>query len=539
MIYSKKILRKQILSVVLCFLLSLTCMPIRASATEIQEQGVNTVSGNDAALTEKMTEEVFTVAPDIGLPGNEELFAGYAEQVLYGNGLVSTFAVGENTAGSLLTGDEKAVYDALVPYIKEIASGTRSSAHIGLGQTVENVMIGDVTTTLTADRELTFAGNTFGQDNLNAVVTALMADYPYEMYWYDKTAGVSMMSVPNGEALLHLAFDFTVAANYRSTAESLYICDTTKTGATAASAAKAQTIVATYANVSDYEKLLGYKNEICSLVSYNTAAAEANNFAANSDPWQLIYVFDENTETNVVCEGYAKAFQYLCDLTTFTGDVSCYCVSGTMTGGTGAGAHMWNIVSLEGKNYLVDVTNSDEGTVGQNGELFLAGTSGSMESGYAFTIDENNAVSFSYDDSIKGLWGEGILILADSAYTVPEALSVTITWTSMEFTYSYGTWNPETLLYDGECGWRPAEGCGQITVGNNGEEAVTAIFTYTPERAEVSGSFTYEDANITDVSIAANDSVTVLLNLSGEPNEVLQNATLGKVTVTFSSSTDN
>ncbi len=127
----------------------------------------------------------------------------------------------------------------------------------------------------------------------------------------------------------------------------------------------------------------------------------------------------------------------------------------------------------------------------------------------------------------------------DAAYTVSEALSVTITWTSMEFTYSYGTWNPETLLYDGEGGWHPAEGCGQITVENTGEEAVTAIFTYTPERTEISGSFTYKDANVTDVSIAANESITVSLNLSGEPSEELQNEALGKVTVTFSSSADN
>lgn len=29
---------------------------------------------------------------------------------------------------------------------------------------------------------------------------------------------------------------------------------------------------------------------------------------------ELIWVFDGDSSTNVVCEGYAKAFQYLCDL---------------------------------------------------------------------------------------------------------------------------------------------------------------------------------------------------------------------------------
>ena len=60
-----------------------------------------------------------------------------------------------------------------------------------------------------------------------------------------------------------------------------------------------------------------------------------------------------------VCEGYAKAFQLLCDLTTFNNNIACYTVSGVMTGATGAGNHMWNVVHMDDENsYLVDVTNS-------------------------------------------------------------------------------------------------------------------------------------------------------------------------------------
>ena len=47
---------------------------------------------------------------------------------------------------------------------------------------------------------------------------------------------------------------------------------------------------------------------------------------------------------------------------------------------------MWNIVTLEGKNYLVDVTNSDEGTIGSGGELFLAGTKANTDGSYTFNI---------------------------------------------------------------------------------------------------------------------------------------------------------
>ena len=42
-----------------------------------------------------------------------------------------------------------------------------------------------------------------------------------------------------------------------------------------------------------------------------------------------------------------------------------------MSGGTGAGDHMWNIVTMDdGCNYLVDVTNCDTGSIGAPGKLF-------------------------------------------------------------------------------------------------------------------------------------------------------------------------
>ena len=54
-----------------------------------------------------------------------------------------------------------------------------------------------------------------------------------------------------------------------------------------------------------------------------------------------------------------------------------------MSGGTGAGPHMWNIVANNGKYYLADITNSDEGTVGAGGGLFLdTPLSGSISNGY-------------------------------------------------------------------------------------------------------------------------------------------------------------
>lgn len=122
-----------------------------------------------------------------------------------------------------------------------------------------------------------------------------------------------------------------------------------------AAVSKAKSIVKKNAGKSSYEKLVAYKEAICKLVSYNHDAA-AGSAGAYGDPWQLINVFDGDSSTNVVCEGYSKAFQYLCDLSDFE-DVNCYTVSGEFTTESHTECHMWNIVRMDdGKNYLADVT---------------------------------------------------------------------------------------------------------------------------------------------------------------------------------------
>lgn len=151
-----------------------------------------------------------------------------------------------------------------------------------------------------------------------------------------------------------------------------------------------------------YSKLVAYADYIKNAVSYNYAAADKNNYG---DPWQLIYVFDENPDTNVVCEGYSKAFKYLCDLT-WTGsdpEVACYLPTGTMNGGTGAGLHMWNIVSIGGANYLTDITNCDSGTIGAPDQLFLCGVRGGVDSGYIADLT-GGAVTYVYDKETLALY---------------------------------------------------------------------------------------------------------------------------------------
>lgn len=159
-----------------------------------------------------------------------------------------------------------------------------------------------------------------------------------------------------------------------------FTADTARTSAAKRAAENATQVVAANTAKSDYEKLKAYLDYIKAAVSYNNEAANTN-ATPYGDPWQLIYVFDGDKNTNVVCEGYAKAFKYLCDLSSFSeSDLFCSLVTGTMTVGTSAGPHMWNIVTIGGRNYLVDATNCDADTVGAQDKLFLCGAAENVPS---------------------------------------------------------------------------------------------------------------------------------------------------------------
>lgn len=192
----------------------------------------------------------------------------------------------------------------------------------------------------------------------------------------------------------------------------LYSPDTAKTGAARTAAAKAAEVVAANQDKGTYSKLVAYREYITNAVDYNFDAANTANYPYG-DPWQLIYVFDGDPDTNVVCEGYSKAFKYLCDLT-WTGsdpEVACYLPTGTMDGGTGAGLHMWNIVSIGGANYLADITNCDSGTTGAPDQLFLCGAEGSVDASYA-AATTGGTVTYVYDKETLALYDKELVLSA-------------------------------------------------------------------------------------------------------------------------------
>ena len=339
------------------------------------------------------------------------------------------------------------IYRRLVPEIKKIAAGESASATIVITDmpityTQEDlghitIIEGDALSEAAGAR----IGELFGADvNHDALLSKLLANMPYELYWFDKTNGMAISygieADENTVTIPYIVVGFCVADAYRDTTKYLVddedkivkdedgnpvpdytAVDTAKTGAARTAAAKAAEVVAANQDKGTYGKLVAYADYIKNAVSYNYAAADKNNNYSYGDPWQLIYVFDGDPDTNVVCEGYSKAFKYLCDLT-WTGsdpEVACYLPTGTMDGGTGAGDHMWNIVSIGGANYLTDITNCDSGTTGAPDQLFLCGAEGSVDASYA-AATTNGTVTYVYDQNTKDIYDQE-LVLSETKYS--------------------------------------------------------------------------------------------------------------------------
>lgn len=346
----------------------------------------------------------------------------------------ATYAVALNVA-------TQTIYDKLVPEIKAIANGERTSSIVK----VEGLNITYYKSDLGLDTLVT--GNSFTAEaqakveqmftadvSADVLLTSLITHLPYELYWFDKVEGIQIsyemtgtdeyVTISSVEIMFHVSQDYAVTEG-----DSYYptMPDTAKTGAAKTAAATAAQVVAENQGKGIYSKLVAYREYITKAVDYNFAAADENNGYAYGDPWQLIYVFDGDPKTNVVCEGYSKAFKYLCDLT-WTGsdpEVKCYLAVGKMD----SEDHMWNIVSIGGVNYLTDITNCDsyadgKFAIGYPDQLFLCGAEGGVDAGYTVDIPGQRKVLYTYDDKeTKRIYNDQELVLSDTRYS-PLAFSL-------------------------------------------------------------------------------------------------------------------
>ena len=444
----------------------------------------------------------------------EDLFEKYLDNAFSLSGSSSRRKLKKST-GTRLSGNEAAAYRVIAGELPAVAAGERASTaflitkdDLGLDKTVWTAEELGVPSIL----ETNEAGQTIispkAQDaavakvsfDLNRLTDALLADFPYELYWFDKSAGIGTSKIDisaytsGGEAYIEVSSDnyiqFSVAGEF---AAGEYTVKTEVGQSVQTAVNNANDIVNQYSGASDEDKLQGYKDEICDLVAYNNDAA-AGNFSYNyGNPWQLLWVFDGDDTTKVVCEGYSKAFKYLCDKSDFDSNIRCILVSGTMDGGEGAGNHMWNIVKKgDGYNYLVDVTNCDEGTIGAPDQLFLKRTDElytddkGTEFGYLFHLDGGD-IEYIYSDDTLGYYTQEELSLGEVQHvhnmTKTDAKAATCTENG---NIEYWTCS--------ECGriYSDAEGTEEITL----EDTVVKAAGHKLEKTEAKDATCTENGNI-------------------------------------------
>ena len=421
----------KLLSLLISLALLLTILPSTVRAEGSQEEPEPVVGECEVFVTNH------TVPEDDGYT-EAELLEGYFLSV---SGLYEDNSSPFLAPRPPLPGELSSVYNEVKPMVKLVADGTRASTIFEIpgtwtkpksewGITGAVISAGTLTAEASAAIEAAF--------NLDALMQRMLSEMPYELYWFDKTEGIGMsygvslsgeiLTVKNLKLSMYISQAYAKINEDGATYDPL-TADTAKTSTAKRAAENATQVVAANTAKSDHEKLKAYLNYIKDAVSYNNEAAN-NNATPYGDPWQIIYVFDKNPFTNVVCEGYAKAFKYLCDLSSFSeSDLFCSLVTGTMTVGTSAGPHMWNIVTVGGRSYLVDVTNCDTGTVGAPDKLFLCGAAENVPSEKYTATAGSQSIVYEYDAKTLSDYASSDLKLEEVPYSPTSVSGLTVSGT--------------------------------------------------------------------------------------------------------------
>ena len=412
----------------LTLVMTLTLLPVGVLALEEADDVIpakeRELCSPDEEVPSVSVEITETAAPAVGSQSDAELLEGY----LYAISGIRHGSPVHRVPPRPLTVALKDVEGALKDKIKEVAAGNLASTQFSFSNTwTKTKAEWGITGEVISDGALTQQASEAirAKLGLDALMRKQLLEMPYELYWYNKTKGVSMnysvATSGDNVTVKNLTISMNVSQDYArfvsATSYNPFEADTAKTKAVADTPEKAQAVVDAHAGETDYQKLVSYREYIKGEVSYNTGAAGGG--YPYGDPWQLIYVFDGKPATNVVCEGYAKAFQYLCDLTfqNQEGRPSSALVSGKMDGGD----HMWNVVAIGGRNYLVDVTNCDTDSIGAPDQLFLCGAA-ENEVSKKYTVALGKGIVYVYDEKTVESYAPEHLKLSPVAYD-PNAVS--------------------------------------------------------------------------------------------------------------------
>lgn len=372
---------------------------------------------------------VFLWSPKEAGADSQELFSAYVMQQFYGSSSKAT----RDPEGDRLTGLDQKLYDALKGLLMDAAeSGGSTDFTIPLSRlvpktswTAEDLDGRPVLEAGGVSPQAAAAVNGVAGFNAGAVLQSLLADLGPKLYWLDRSAPIAyavpaLRAVPETEeapasVLLEGDFHFTFSAvpEYRGEDAAAVREDVSAVGT---AVRNAQAIAASHRNESDYQKLLSFQEELRALAGPGGRAGSGGAFG---DPWQMVWALDGDPGTEASGEGWAKAFQYLCDLSGLQ-NAKCYTVSGLMQENDSIPTpYMWNIVRIGGESYLADLAGSLDGGPGRDGGLFLAGAGVYRETdpaGYQVLLP-SGSVLYWYENGELDLLGQEVLSLAETDYS--------------------------------------------------------------------------------------------------------------------------
>ena len=332
-------------------------------------------------------------------------------------------------AGDNLTGLNKIIYEKAKSQISQVAKGNADlvdiivdPAELGIkseGYTAEELGVSallDKNGQISSEATDALAAKVgIGEFEPTDIFTAIRRDCPYEQYWMDNGYSYRQImyfycsSTKKLQLILPEEAIFSLKPNADFAGMDPNRVDTAKTKAVATTISGVKGILDTASGYSDIEKVRYYKDWICNNTDYDYNAA-TDKKVPYGNPWQLIWVFDDNPNTKVVCEGYCKAFMYLCDKTVFAdSSVNCYIATGNAVTNDSSGLHMWNILHWsDNVNYHVDITFCDT----SNTDYFFMQSpkSGDPQNGYYYS-DANTYVNYYYDEYTKSVFTEQQLTL--------------------------------------------------------------------------------------------------------------------------------
>lgn len=469
-----------LIAIIVMFVIVPTTTLTYAAETEVEDINSLVVDEDNSSVPDESVEVTsdlsVVVEPESEIISNvadsDDLFAEYVNRT-FGIDYLESTSTSPAYKGEKLTGQNLFAYMYLMDEFGKVANGTRSNTqfHIPLSE------LGITATVYTAEELSDATGVTVNSIvengsisnaavqamyalttvDLRIVMKHMIATVPYELYWFDKTISYSYTNEPGGlgarynygknEYEIYYQLDYVyinlcVAEEYSLTKSTgTYETDTALTSAATSSAANALEVIENHKYELDFEKLSSYKDYICTWVEYNHEAADNNN-TPYGNPWQLIWAFDEDLNTGVVCEGYSKAFKFLCDQSVWHNSVSCILASGDLyQNGTNLGGHMWNIVIINGTNYIADITNTDNA----GDELFLTGTNvgNGINSLYEFQMAGAGTIGYIYDSEVQNHYDEELVLSAsDYDYSGEDHI-----WDEGEVTSTGNCMTPGVITY--------------------------------------------------------------------------------------------